>query len=743
MRICEIHIEEFGGILNKNITLDGGFNLLCGVNESGKTTLCNFIKYIFYGFSGSDERTEMSNFKTGLSSGYIIIEDGFGIKYRIVRRDTEKSKGRLSVFREPDGSEFSIWKDHAATPGEYFLGVTEKLYTRSIYVSQSGGAALDGGSAEAVSNLLISGDEATNLNKAKNALENYRKSLRLKRGRGGKISDTEDTLSHLKEKFERGAKTKEALSELSASIKRLETDKESFSEQLKNARTALASAKSSKINKLLQSKENIENQRKELLIRGEQITERYTANGFLPDENYIRELNAAKTAAEAEKESHESLKTKITSITEQKKQNAPKGYNEYTAIGEKGDVRERYRKRSTAKRTFQLFAVFCSILSVASISSFFIPDSFGVQLERSISVAGASTFFSVLFWALCIRSALKLYKINKKLFINSKRPANKAFEEFNTYEKVHRNDFSSFSETLIESEKAADEKQHVLENLLSLWNKSSASEAEETYYKYLADKKDVDEKLIELRNSEHFNSAQLSIYNEAEIFDAKNKAHDNADTQLDNLSEKTITELEIKLDNVKGELRELEIRRAEISGGGAPKLDKLSAQIDEAESELKKLNFSYAAAELAIETLEKAEENIRYTVSPYLSEAAGEYFTALTKKRYSGLVLDEKMSLKYKDGETGTPIDSLYLSGGSTDLAWICLRLALHKKLSEGRPVPIILDECFVYFDDTRLKAILKKLTDIAMKNGVQILLFSASSREKDILQKTVNTVKI
>ena len=101
------------------------------------------------------------------------------------------------------------------------------------------------------------------------------------------------------------------------------------------------------------------------------------------------------------------------------------------------------------------------------------------------------------------------------------------------------------------------------------------------------------------------------------------------------------------------------------------------------------------------------------------------------------------MSLKYKDGETGNPIDSIYLSGGSADLAWICLRLALHKKLSESRPVPIILDECFVYFDDTRLRTILKKLTDIATKNGIQILLFSASSREKDILQKTVNTVKI
>ncbi len=743
MRICEIHIEEFGGILNKHITLDGGFNLLCGINESGKTTLCNFIKYIFYGFSGADERLEMSNFKTGVSSGYIIIEDGNGIKYRIVRRDSEKSKSRLNVFREKDGSEFSIWKDHATSPGEYFLGVTEKLYTRSIYVSQIGGAALDGGSAEAVSNLLISGDEATNLNKAKNALENYRKSLRLKRGRGGKISDTEDALSHLKEKFERGAKTKENLSELSSSIKRLENDREALTEQLKSTRAALATAKSTKISSLLKNKEDIEKHREELLLREARIMSENTVNGFLPDESYIRELTAAKNAAEAQKESHESLKTKITSITEQKKQSLPKGYKEYTEMGKTGSVKEKYKKGSAAKRTLQLFTVFCSILSVTSISSFFIPESFGIQLERSITFAGASTFFAIVFWVLYIRSAIKLHRINKKLFISSKRPSSKAFEEFDTYDKVHGNDFRSFSEALTESEKTADEKQTALDKLLRLWGKGSAIEAEEAYFKYLTDKKDAEEKLIELRSNEHFISAQLSIYSDTEIAEAKSIVPEAANTQSKNLSEKNVTELEIKIDNVNGELRELEIRRAEISGGGAPKLDKLSAEIDETEAKLKKLSFSYAAAELAIEALEKAEGNIRYTVSPYLSEAAGEYFTALTKKRYAGLLLDENMSLKYKDGETGTPIDSLYLSGGSADLAWICLRLALHKKLSESHPVPIILDECFVYFDDTRLKAILKKLTDIAAKNGVQILLFSASSREKNILQKTVNTVKI
>lgn len=743
MRICEIHIEEFGGVLGKTITLDGGFNLLYGANESGKTTLCDFIKYIFYGFSGADERREKSNFKTGVSSGYIIIEDVNGIKYRIARRDSEKSKGRINVFKETDGSEFSLWKDYAATPGDYFFGVTEKLYTRSIYVSQEGGAALDGGSAEAVSNLLISGDEATNLNKARLSLENYRKSLRLKRGRGGKISDTEDKLALLKEKFEKGARIKDDLSELNASIKRLEEKKSRYTEQLESTKLSLANAKTVKISKLLKTKEELEKKRDELTLLEEEVTRSNTVNGFLPDESYIRELTFAENAALTQKNNHSSLKAKITAITEQKKLTVPKGYKEYSEMGGKSSVREKYKKLNSSKRTLQLFSVFSAILSLASIVSFFIPESFQIPIERNTTFALISTVAALFFGILCLRFTVKLHKYNKKLFINSKRPQEKTFEEFDAYEKSLGNDFRSLNDTLIESEKATAEKYTTLDGMLRRWGKTTVHEAEEAFTSYLDSKKELTDKLTEISQREHFISAQLSIYSDSEIAEAKKGVSLITDTQPEDISEKSITELGIKIENVKGELRELEIRRAGISGGGIPQLDKLSIEIDEKEALLEKLSFKYDAAELALEALEAAESGIRHTVSPYLSETAGEYFTALTRKRYAGLLLDDSMSLKYRDGESGTPVDSTYLSGGSSALAWICLRLALHKKLSESRPLPIILDECFVYLDDVRLKAILKKLTDISTKNNTQILLFSASSREKDILQKTVNTVKI
>ena len=52
MYIKEINIKTFGGIENKTYNFSDGLNVLFGANESGKSTVIAFIKYIFYGISG-------------------------------------------------------------------------------------------------------------------------------------------------------------------------------------------------------------------------------------------------------------------------------------------------------------------------------------------------------------------------------------------------------------------------------------------------------------------------------------------------------------------------------------------------------------------------------------------------------------------------------------------------------------------------------------------------------------------
>ena len=49
MKIIQLNVVEFGGLKNKVVELDGGLNVLWGDNESGKSTMMLFIRFMLYG----------------------------------------------------------------------------------------------------------------------------------------------------------------------------------------------------------------------------------------------------------------------------------------------------------------------------------------------------------------------------------------------------------------------------------------------------------------------------------------------------------------------------------------------------------------------------------------------------------------------------------------------------------------------------------------------------------------------
>ncbi len=50
MILKELRLISFGKFQNKTICLEEGLNIIYGENESGKTTIHNFIDGMFYGF---------------------------------------------------------------------------------------------------------------------------------------------------------------------------------------------------------------------------------------------------------------------------------------------------------------------------------------------------------------------------------------------------------------------------------------------------------------------------------------------------------------------------------------------------------------------------------------------------------------------------------------------------------------------------------------------------------------------
>lgn len=731
MYIKRLIIDDFGALQQRNVTLSEGFNLITGKNESGKSTLCAFIKYVFYGFTDSKERLRHVNFKTMCASGALAIEFK-GETYLIFRKDGEKGKSKVTVTR-PDGSEFEDWKLSAVTPGEYFLGIPEKLYSRSIYVSQIGGAAPDDGTVTAISNLLISGDEAVNLKNANNKLEALRKSLRLKKGRGGLIHETEDRITELKEDYESALDVKKKCESIASEIVDTEEHLSELKAELSHAQTTLEKTKAVRIRGYMQEDAHLKKDAQEISSALSALAEHNTYLGFCPDDEYVTNIKVLESETALREQTCEGLKKRLIESEDERNARIPKEYRQFLALGKTQGIRASHNALS---RKIERFLILAGVFFVAAIA-FLVATFFNPIFIPFMCL----TLFSGIIFVYFVLATNK----KRKAFLHSLSPDGLSYEEVcaacEEYEAARVGETTSISKAYNDELELLTKKHEELDALLKRWGKSSSEEATRDFAAFAEQKASLYQNLTQIGNAINVNSAHLSAFSELEKERAMSFTEEELNlTDRRSVSDEVIHGLKHSISALEDQLHAL---RLSLASSGFDSVDpvKTLCMIEEEKKRYSELTETFEAVNLAISALGEAEESVRETVSPYLSKTSGELFSSITDGRYSALLLDPSLSLKYLSPEHSAPISDEYLSGGSADLAWLCLRLALHKKLSESCPVPLILDECLVYFDDTRLKKILELLISLS-SSGTQILLFSASTREK-VFTGDENTVEI
>lgn len=179
MKINHIKINGFGKLKDKEINLENGINLICGNNESGKSTLANFIKAMFYGVNrnkNGNAFSELERFKPWGEtefSGKIDYEID-GQTYTAIR---EFNKNNCKVFNK-EGSEitslFNKDKMRGAEIGLEQLKIDEDTFLNSIFVSQTGVTVDEDGRKsvmQKLTNMIQSGDESISYDKAKQKLQ--------------------------------------------------------------------------------------------------------------------------------------------------------------------------------------------------------------------------------------------------------------------------------------------------------------------------------------------------------------------------------------------------------------------------------------------------------------------------------------------------------------------------------------------------------------------------------------------
>lgn len=137
----------------------------------------------------------------------------------------------------------------------------------------------------------------------------------------------------------------------------------------------------------------------------------------------------------------------------------------------------------------------------------------------------------------------------------------------------------------------------------------------------------------------------------------------------------------------------------------------------------------YAAVHLARVALDRAKERYRARHQDSLLNRAGEYFKTLTDQAFLGLDIDndegaDVLTAVRASRHPNPRVPVSGLSDGTRHQLFLALRLAgIEQHFRDREPVPLIIDDVLVSFDDARARATLKCLGEMAAKT--QVLLFT------------------
>ena len=143
---------------------------------------------------------------------------------------------------------------------------------------------------------------------------------------------------------------------------------------------------------------------------------------------------------------------------------------------------------------------------------------------------------------------------------------------------------------------------------------------------------------------------------------------------------------------------------------------------------------------VATHLLENQIERFRKENQGPLLQKSSEVFQAITRGAFSGLgaefnVDDVPVLVGVRPDQTKVPVEGL--SDGSRDQLYLALRLAaLDQYLEAHEPMPLILDDLLITFDNERTRAILSQLASLAKRT--QIFLFTHHEHLVELCRDTI-----
>jgi uncharacterized protein YhaN len=157
-----------------------------------------------------------------------------------------------------------------------------------------------------------------------------------------------------------------------------------------------------------------------------------------------------------------------------------------------------------------------------------------------------------------------------------------------------------------------------------------------------------------------------------------------------------------------------------LAAEAAEKMEQVGARI-------RRLVEQYARIKLAIKVLQDEIERYREAHQDPVLQIASGFFAKLTLGSFTGLrsdMDDNGNPVLIGVRPDGSRVSVEGMSDGTRDQLYLALRIAaLESRLEHSDPLPFIVDDILINFDDDRSRATLEALAELAEKN--QVLLFT------------------
>ncbi|MBR4295387.1 MAG: AAA family ATPase [Clostridia bacterium] len=772
MQIISLNIIEYAAIKDKKIDFSAGLNIIEGENESGKSSLLSFIKFMLYGFpkrsSGEivSEKERGFSWTGGVAEGTMTIETSEG-QFRVERSARAAVRGeKVAIIDLATGT--PVHKGEV--PGEVFLGVPLSVFESSACVKQLECSNIEGDDVgNALQNLLLSADEALNTEKATAKIESLRKKLLHKTKRGGSIYDLGAKRDALRTSLEDAKQESMQIMEYESSYENLNKMCSEFRAKLEENKDLLKAYQAKqhliKFEMLSDARARI----KSIEAEAQALKAEKCHEGFVPDSEYLRSLAvserdyiASLSDMEIKRENEKAAKSPLDKENTEKAKKA-------SLIEEEGGAESlsfRYssqRKKSVRSLVFGIvFAVLGAISAAGAALGFFsldipkIADILGSSLMRQI-LASAAIFF-VLGSAICFISASSAKK--KAAGICEKFSLPKGTDEEKLY--AHLCSCISAKDKCEEHESAVWRTEKEYKEAQAHFGE--ASDKLEALLakvgKTLGEEKENPTKISELvgRVTDEAGAlceALASLDRDIAKYKAllEERERDVADLDEKELRRSLTPELVEKLNSVNITMlnREHEFLKAKTESAEQKKyfydreLIRLRATSDDPlgiETLLQKTDESLAehtyihdALTLAAESIQSASESMRKNVTPRLRARASDIMSSFTDEKYLELGITSDFDITVNAGGVTRPIE--VLSAGTRDAAYLSVRLALISVLYRGENPPLLLDEVLSQIDDKRALSVLKML-EAYCGSEAQCLLFSCHKRESSMIRANV-----